>query len=52
MKGFKVFPIQIPDATHAKIKTAADSANMTIYDFIMMAIEEKIEKGESKNGLA
>ena len=48
MKGFKVFPIQIPDATHAKIKIAAYIANMTIYDFIMQAIQEKIEREGKK----
>lgn len=43
MKGFKTFPIQIPDSLHADMKLAAEKEKISLYYFIMSAIEEKIK---------
>lgn len=48
MKGFKTFPIQIPDEFHSKIKAMAEHSNKSIYGFIMDAVGEAVSFEEKK----
>lgn len=42
----KTFPLRLTEDFHSKLKDAAYVERLSIHEFIMKAIEEKIVKGE------
>lgn len=42
----KTFPLQFTEDNLDKIREAANKLDMTMKDFILKAIQEKIERGE------
>lgn len=48
MIGIKTFPLRLTNEFHKKIKSAAYRAETSLHDYIVQAIQEKLEKGEQE----
>lgn len=46
MIGIKTFPLRITNEFHQAIKAAARESDTSIHDYIIKAIQDKIQKGK------